>query len=162
MSDAKDVHDTLKAIAFMVQWSPAGVQVITTDALKDILDHIDTLTQECADRAACEASLTEWNEQLTRERDEAREERENVSSQLWDCMGERDGLRNRLATCETALAVVLPYVRVIREPRMVDSIGEIHGDRDRVYLNGMALRYQQYSAAVLDLLRTAALTPEDV
>jgi hypothetical protein len=98
---------------------------------------------------------------LTRERDEARKEQESVSSQLWDCMGERDGLRNRLATCETALAVVLPYVRVIREPRRVDYIGEIHGDRDRVYLNGMALRYQQYSAAVLDLLRTAALTQED-
>jgi hypothetical protein len=30
-----------------------------------------------------------------------------------------------------------------------------------VYLNGMALRYQQYSAAVLDLLRTSALTQRD-
>jgi hypothetical protein len=46
MTDAKDVHDTLKAISFMVKWSPHGVQVITTDALKDILNHIDTLTRE--------------------------------------------------------------------------------------------------------------------
>jgi hypothetical protein len=57
MSDATDVHDTMKAIAFMVQWSPDGVQVITTDALKDILDHIAT---------------------LNRERDKAREERDAV------------------------------------------------------------------------------------
>jgi hypothetical protein len=33
---------------------------------------------------------------LTRERDEARKERENVSSQLWDCMNEREGLRAKL------------------------------------------------------------------
>jgi hypothetical protein len=45
-----------------------------------ILDHIDTLTRECADRAACEASLTEWNEQLTRERDEARDAFDTVIS----------------------------------------------------------------------------------
>jgi hypothetical protein len=107
------------------------------------------------------SSMADEIDAFKSELDEARKERESVSSQLWDCMGERDGLRNRLATCETALAVVLPYVRVIREPQRVDSIGEIHGDRDRVYLNGMALRYQQYSAAVLDLLRTSALTQRD-
>jgi hypothetical protein len=46
MTDAKDVRDTLKAIAFMVRWSPHGVQVMGNDALKDILNHIDTLTRE--------------------------------------------------------------------------------------------------------------------
>jgi hypothetical protein len=46
MTAAKDVHDTLKAIASMVQWGRDETLEIYTDLLKDILDHIDTLTRE--------------------------------------------------------------------------------------------------------------------
>jgi hypothetical protein len=49
------------------------------------------------------AILAEYD-RVCAERDAAVLEREDVSSQLWDCMNERDGYRARLAACEKLAA----------------------------------------------------------
>ena len=85
MTDAKDVHDTLKAIAFMVRWSPDGGQVIGNDALKDILNHIST---------------------LTRERDEAVKRRREIDDEAFDYAEQIETLRTHLAAARVLLKSV--------------------------------------------------------
>lgn len=70
----------------------------------------------------------------TQRAEAAEAERENVSSQLWDCMNEREALRAERNVLRKALEVVRPFVRVIREARKADVLGEIHGERVRVYV----------------------------
>jgi hypothetical protein len=84
-TDAKEViasiEDAIERAADAMhsakEWKSEGVyDDYIAPVLSHARDHIDTLAQECADRAACEASLTEWNEQLTQQRDEARRDAE--------------------------------------------------------------------------------------
>jgi hypothetical protein len=159
MTDAKEpesvralrvIRETFADVDAWVAWDDDG-QLLEAHP-GELLDHINTLTQECADRAACEASLTEWNEQLTRERDEAiqsakhsagwansravlnriatltceredaREERETVSSQLWDCMNEREGLRAKLDEARVVTdAMVERAARVILSRHVIGT-----------------------------------------
>ena len=45
-----------------------------------------------------------------RERDEARRERENVSSQLWDCTNERDGYKHRAERMARVVEAARPWI----------------------------------------------------
>ncbi len=54
------------------------------------------------------AILAEYD-RVCAERDAAVRQREDVSSQLWDCMNEREGYRARLAACERVVEAAKAY-----------------------------------------------------
>jgi hypothetical protein len=98
---------------------------------------------------------------LTRERDAAREELRDLN-EAWSVMNDSHiALRAERDAAERALAVVLPYVRVIREQGKSDVNGVIHGERDRVSVGGLMSPPVTHSADVLNLLRTAETTDRE-
>jgi len=136
MTAAKDVHDTLKAIAFMVRWSPDGGQVVGNDALKDILDHIAT---------------------LTRERDEARALCDETINLLHDADREADTLRTQLAAARVATARLNGVIEW-----MLGENGEFPVRPSRLSGKPYPMYYWRSELrARRDAALTAALTQED-
>jgi hypothetical protein len=84
------------AIALLRQ----GVYVPDAADCDAILQTYDTIVAE-RDAAVRERDAIKANyDESVRECANVMAMRENVSSQLWDCMNERDGYRARLAACE--------------------------------------------------------------
>ena len=93
--------------------------------MEDVLRAYDAIVAE-RDAAVRERDAIKANyDESVRECANVMAMRENVSSQLWDCMNERDGYRARLAACET----VVEQLRGLRAPSLCCD-GENNDDVD--------------------------------
>jgi hypothetical protein len=135
MSEAKDARTIIE------KWRAELPHLVQPEAwmqpMIELLDAYDAMKQRAeAAEASCAVAWASMEtmqgaiDTLTQQRDEAREERENVSSQLWDCMNEREGLRAERDEASVVTDAMVERASVALWDRYGDHIAAAVGDDD--------------------------------